>query len=262
MVTGKELQDGTFKDGFRNEINLGFQLSHHSNQYPGFLNAFPAGVPQPPLCPHTGGALTAPPGSCPSRDSSVRKVLFVTLRATFLKFPSFQVLPSSWWPQRYLGMVTMCIPTISSHGYMTGVYQEQWEASEVRVTEKNGLKALDVRLSAGGQWKRGNGQDSGSEAEMDMGESLEGTGEGPWGEAMSGWHPQFPGLFVSSHGTPDENSWLKMRKAFWELQAPQTDTHDSLVSWSGYNRILGTRQAQDNRNVLGHSSGGQKSGSR
>ena len=171
MVTGKELQDRTFKDGFRNEINLGFQLSHHSNQYPGFLNAFPAGVPQPPLCPHTGGALTAPPGSCPSRDSSVRKVLFVTLRATFLKFPSFQVLPSSWWPQRYLGMVTMCIPTISSHGYMTGVYQEQWEASEVRVTEKNGLKALDVRLSAGGQWKRGNGQDSGSEAEMDMGES-------------------------------------------------------------------------------------------
>ena len=48
-------------------------------------------------------------------------------------------------------MVTMCIPTISSHGYTTGVYQEQWEASEVRVTEKNGLKALDVRLSAGGQ---------------------------------------------------------------------------------------------------------------
>ena len=45
MVTGKELQDGTFKDGFRNEINLGFQLSHHSNQYPGFLNAFPLEFP-------------------------------------------------------------------------------------------------------------------------------------------------------------------------------------------------------------------------
>lgn len=248
-----------FKDGFTNEINLGFQLSHHSNQCPGFFNASPTGVPQPPLCPHML--------KCPSRQLSIagelcqKGPLCNPLKATFLKFPSFQVLPSSWWPQRYLGMVTTCTPTSSSHGVMTGVYQEQWEASEARVAEKNGLKA----------WMWGWVQVAGKNVAMartqavklrwTWGRALEGTGEGPWGEAMSGWCPQFPGLFACSHGTPDENSWLKTRKAFWELQAAHTDMHDSLVSWSGCNRISGARQAQDNRIVKGHSSGGQKSGS-
>ena len=96
MVTGKELQDGTFKDGFRNEINLGFQLSHHSNQYPGFLNAFPLEFPASTLPTHGRGV------KCSFRQLSIagelgqKGPLCNPLRATFLKFPSFQVLPSSW----------------------------------------------------------------------------------------------------------------------------------------------------------------------
>lgn len=170
---------------------------------------------------------------CSSRHLSVagelsqKGPLCNPLRATFLKFPSFQVLPSSWWPQRYLGMVTTCIPTISSHGYMTGFYQEQWEASEVRVTEKNGPKALDVRLSAGRRWKRANGQNSGSEAEMDMGESSGRDRRGPlrrghvemmptipWAVCFLPWDPRWEFLIKDEKGLlrttscPNWHAWL------------------------------------------------------